>query len=425
MIKFARITLFIAAVILSACVNNTVKTNTTEQVADSIADQIIKTHILDQRTNVFEVKVEVLEESKEILVLGQSTDTVALKYFLKELATTKPQYQLKNKVRQLPDTVIGKNSWAMVNLSVAPMRAEPKFSSEMVSQAIMGTPIRLLDKKGEWFHIQTPDNYIGWMNETGFVTLTSEELKEWQNSKQRVVINAVTSAVYEDPSVLSTVISDLVLGSIVVSHDETRPFFFTPVILPDGRRGYVKYDDCKPLRYWKKKTEPSRVTGRKITTVAKSLLGTPYLWGGTSSKGMDCSGFTKNVFFMNGFVLERDASQQFKYGHAKDVNNSSDWKPGDLLFFGESEDKVSHVGIYLGNDKFIHDAGMVKINSLNPKDSDYSEKRASSLIGVREVLNLEKGNPITSVHNPNSWYFQNSYKSNAEEDNAFRLGRAR
>ena len=129
-----------------------------------------------------------------------------------------------------------------------------------------------------------------------------------------------------------------------------------------------------------------------IIETAMKFLGLPYLWGGTSSKAVDCSGFTKTVFFMNGIILQRDASQQVLYGDL--VNTSEGYgnlEPADLLFFGthetdSTEERITHVGIYIGDGEIIHSSGRVRINSLLPGKENYSSYLDSIFIKARRIL---------------------------------------
>jgi len=124
------------------------------------------------------------------------------------------------------------------------------------------------------------------------------------------------------------------------------------------------------------------------------LLGVPYLWGGTSTKGMDCSGFTKTVYLMNGYVIPRDASQQITAGNDVDPQlELKNLQKGDLMFFGRkatdsTRQRVTHVGIWLGNNEgeFIHASGRVKIGSIDPESSFYDEFNRNRYLGSRRYL---------------------------------------
>ncbi|HPF52769.1 MAG TPA: C40 family peptidase, partial [Draconibacterium sp.] len=142
------------------------------------------------------------------------------------------------------------------------------------------------------------------------------------------------------------------------------------------------------LDVWKQK----QVDVEKVLSTAFLFKGTPYLWGGTSPKMFDCSGFTKTVYYMQGLILQRDASQQTLYGELVDTYNGyENLEPGDLLFFGRKEtaeqpEKVTHVGLYIGGMKFIHASGKVRINSLDPNSEDYTEYYEKAFVRARRVI---------------------------------------
>jgi len=132
-----------------------------------------------------------------------------------------------------------------------------------------------------------------------------------------------------------------------------------------------------------------------ILATAQEYIGRPYLWGGTSGKGMDCSGFTKTVFYLNGVQLARDASQQVRTGN--EIKTDATLKnlvPGDLLFFGrkataEKKERITHVGIYMGKGEFIHSSGDagVKIESLVKGASNFNKKRLDSFVKAKRMVN--------------------------------------
>ena len=181
---------------------------------------------------------------------------------------------------------------------------------------------------------------------------------------------------------------------------------FCKVTYPDGRTAYIKADECKDFEKWLSERNP---TTDNIIKTAKTFMGIPYLWGGTSAKGMDCSGFTKTVFFLNGIVLPRDASQQVNIGEPVDTKDKlDDLIPGDLLFFGKKGDadtkqKITHVAIYLGDGDFINAAGRIRIDSFSKDKPNYSAYRDDSFVCAKRVLNSIGSNGVTTIAN-NKFY---------------------
>ncbi|MGB3585698.1 MAG: C40 family peptidase, partial [Tunicatimonas sp.] len=138
-----------------------------------------------------------------------------------------------------------------------------------------------------------------------------------------------------------------------------------------------------------------KATEESVVETAFQLMGVPYLWGGTSAKGVDCSGYTKTIFFMNGKVLPRDASQQVHAGELVDENkNFKNLRPGDLLFFGRAatdstRERVTHVGMWIGHDEFIHAPGLeahVKISSIDPASEHYDAFNLNRYLRTRRML---------------------------------------
>lgn len=294
---------------------------------------------------------------------------------------------------------LGENAWALVRHSVVPMRAAAGDVNEMVSQATMGTPIKLLAKQGNWFRVQTPDGYFGYMENTVLQLLTETEMQAWQSANDRYIYTAVGGWVYSVNDQASQVVCDVVEGCIfrAQGHDDE----FLQITLPDGRLGYVLQKDCERFSSWGN-CSPEEIDLEAVVADAKRLMGVPYLWGGASTKAIDCSGFTQLAFRVQGILLERDASLQQKYGEHIDASNLENLKVGDLLFFGKTE-RATHVGIYIGNTRFIHASGMVKVNSLDPTQPDYNEKRHKTLISAQRIGKTKKGLQVATLKQCD-WY---------------------
>jgi hypothetical protein len=285
-------------------------------------------------------------------------------------------------------------SWALATLSVSNIRSQPDHASELVTQVLMGTPLKILETRDKWFHVQTPEQYTGWMDAGGLQLLTEQELNRWKGS-DRYLFNSLSGYAYNSPSMKGEIVTDLVLGDLFEIESSARGYY--KIHVPDGRTGYVKKSGCISYNDWSI-PEPNISS---IISVARKMMGTPYLWGGTSDKGADCSGFVKTAFYANGIILARDASQQALYGQPVDFTDMNNLQPGDLLFFGSSAQHITHVGIYLGKGEFIHSSGMVHISSIDPASPGYDSNRKN--MAARRIMNSFNTDGITRVKD-HPWY---------------------
>ena len=358
-------------------------------------DSIVRRVVPDRRIGICDLNL--IERGGAKLVLrGESmfpaANTEVLKFF------TKKGIDIIDSTVLIPDTVHLEKWWGLISLSVANMRSKPGHASEMVSQAIMGTPVRILKDGDGWFLIQTPDRYIGWTNKSAVQPMSYLEILNWRKAN-RLICRLSEGKIYADPQ-KKGVISDLVAGAIVIRNSENHGM--TQVILPDGRVGYVPGLNWLNFNQWK---DSVSLRSERMIVDGKQFLGFPYLWGGTSSKGMDCSGFVKTVCFLNGIILERDASQQIRHGVEVDLSRGFDnLKQGDLLFFGSKQPfRVNHVGIYIGNSELIHESGSVHINSLNKNRANFNSDLCSNIVGARRIIGAlpEPGYWTIKMH---QWY---------------------
>jgi len=279
----------------------------------------------------------------------------------------------------------GDTIWGIIYNSVGTLRAEPRYGAELVSQGLLGTPVRILEKRDSWLKIQTPEEYIGWMNGSVEI-MTKQNLQEYLQ-KTKLIVTSLSASSLERPDNDSFPVSDLVIGNILEIKGIEKDFYHMGY--PDGREGYLSKSHAMEMTDWLKSIE---LTGESIVNTAYRFRGIPYLWGGTSSKGLDCSGFTKIIYFMHGIILPRDASQQVHSGKLiDDQGNFSDALPGDLLFFGSRatddnpEEKVVHVGIYIGSKRFIHASDYIRINSFDPADPLYDEYNTNRYLRTKRI----------------------------------------
>lgn len=302
-------------------------------------------------------------------------------------------------LRVLPDAKLGDKTWGIVKLSVANVRTVPAHAGEMATQALMGTPVKILDEKGEWFQIQTPDKYIGWTNHGAIIPKTADEMTAWKKNK-RFIYNKLNGFAWVAPDKKALPVSDLVLCDLFEVVGETKGYLQAK--LPDGRTAYIRKNECLSFEDWT--NHPLDIPS--VLSVARQMMGIPYFWGGTSSKATDCSGLTKTSYYSQGVVLARDASQQVKFGMHPDFSDYRNLQPGDLIFFGSSAQRVTHVGLCLGDGLFIHASGssaMVRLNSLNPNDPLFDAGLLKILVGSRRIANSLNTEGITLVKD-HPWY---------------------
>lgn len=349
-----------------------------QQIIQSIGEQ----YAPDKRVEVFDIKAT--NRGDTLVLRGETTSESARDELLAQVKTVTTH--VKDSIRLLPDKKLGEETWGVVYNSAGIIRYAPTYSAEMVSQALMGMPVRILDKKGGWRRVQTPDKYIGWIS--GSVQpMTKSSLQQYVN-QPKIVVTSMYAQSFERADAKSQPVSDLVAGDMIALKDTKGKFYH--VVYADGREAYVQKPDAANVNDWLKNIE---LSGESIVKTAKRFMGVPYVWGGTCTKGVDCSGFTKSVYFLHGIILARDASQQALYGKLIDEKGDFDTlQPGDLVFFGRKADdenpkeRVVHVGIALGNKKFIHASDYIRIASFDPDDPFYDEYNTNRYLRTKRII---------------------------------------
>ena len=258
-------------------------------------------------------------------------------------------------------SAFAKNRILVVVVPVANMYSKPTEKSDVVSQTIYGSNVQMLQARGEWSRIQTSDHYKGWTPSRYLRTLLVGD--GYATSGPTVQVESLFASIYAEP--------DITKHKPVI----TVPFESRLEVAPGDSKGASKADtatkkDKVPegwLRVrlagqtlgWIQQGDvvaaPKPLTVPQSIELAKRFLGLPYLWGGRSSFGFDCSGFTQMLMRARGFEMPRDADQQAAWSGVSPVNRK-DLQAGDLLFFGSSAKEISHTGMYIGEGQFIHDS---------------------------------------------------------------------
>jgi hypothetical protein len=268
--------------------------------------------------------------------------------------------------------------WAVALAPVIHLRKEPTHASELVSQVVMGTLLAVLEAGEEWWYVRAPDGMLAWARSTNLQPATDRDADRWR-SRDHVLITA--------PLVVAP---RLTHGSVTLSAGTHLAFV--------GRRK----DDllgrapgreelllpAYACRYIPSDAPPTEPTAENVIRLAEPFLGVPYLWGGSSGWGLDCSGFTQLVFRMAGLNIPRDSDQQMAMAQSTcRVDHIKDLAPGDLVFF------KGHVGICLGRGEFVHasaPAGCVTVNALIPGAQHYASALVKRFLGGGRILGMPR-----------------------------------
>jgi hypothetical protein len=260
--------------------------------------------------------------------------------------------------RTVPDPTAAPHR-ATAHRSLAHVRAEPRHAAELVTQMILGEEALILGARDPWLQVRLADGYPGWVHQGSVVRSAVDDPEEFARSLNGPprddpgawVVVARGAVLREGPDSGSPQVADLVQGARLRIEDPGRGPL--AAILPDGTAGWLDREAALPAR---RLGERFPRKGEALVEHAASFLGLPYLWGGTSEKGFDCSGLVQRIYGLHGIRLPRDADPQSRNG--RPVDPGPDWgevRPGDLAFFVEPPgDRVTHVGILAGEGRMIH-----------------------------------------------------------------------
>jgi gamma-D-glutamyl-L-lysine dipeptidyl-peptidase len=256
-------------------------------------------------------------------------------------------------------------STAVVSQPVVNMYSGPSDDRDVVSQAILGMNVSVVEESTEWLRIRTPDEYLGWVP----VSAVNRTSHPYAAEARVAQVANLYAHLYRERSVTKhapalTVPFETRLEVVNEANEEEGKWI--EVRLPDDRHLWVQRGDVS--------FDPKPLSVRATISLSKQFLGLPYTWGGTSSFGYDCSGFTQMLCRRRGISMPRDAQPQADWQGFTVVTKSRKLKPGDLLFFGQSPARITHTGLYIGGHKFIHstarDNPVIQISKL---DSHWKE----------------------------------------------------
>ncbi|NOY76481.1 MAG: C40 family peptidase [Calditrichaeota bacterium] len=343
-----------------------------------VVERVQKRFAPDKRLSVFDIRLE--KKGDQLIVTGEVNDSRLWHVLKDSIQAHAKNLDLVFNVVPLPEKALGDSTFAVVDVSTAHLRRQPKHAAELLSQAVLGSVVRLLKKRGGWYFVQMDDRYLGWMSKTSFWRTDSAGVSRWK-AGNHVIVKSPWGWIKKRPTRTSTNLSDVVAGCILPLQGKTGPWY--KISLPGGKTGFLAASLAEPVGRWLRE----RPTPASLAATGKQFLGLPYLWGGTSSKGFDCSGFVQTVFKLNHIRLPRDANQMALEGEKIDPGeNFQNLKPGDLLFFGAKPDKITHVALSVGKGKFYHADGYVHENSLVQGDSLFNAYRFRTFRMARRIL---------------------------------------
>ncbi|MFV8466430.1 NlpC/P60 family protein [Flavobacterium sp. LB1P62] len=244
--------------------------------------------------------------------------------------------------------------FGICNLAIIPLRFEPSDRSEIVSQVLFGEHFEILEQLKQWSRIKMQyDDYEGWVDSKQYQLISETSFN--QLSEDAIILNADLIEYITAPN---NILIPIPLGSSV---------------------SFLNYNEINTSNFDFEGTKISGIKPKEgLINTAFLYLNAPYLWGGKTPFGIDCSGFTQMVYKLNGYKLLRDASQQATQGEPLSFIEESE--PGDLAFFDNDEGKIIHVGIIMEDNYIIHASGKIRIDRLdhlgiyNPETNKHTHK---------------------------------------------------
>ena len=242
--------------------------------------------------------------------------------------------------------------------SVADVRREPSHESELRTQIIYGDRVEPLKSDGDWYLVRLADGYVGWIRSWHLKAVAPADLARFEaGAHHRIRTNI--AQVFAEPDEDAYPVTDAVVGTVVRAEQGGKRGW-RAVTFADGRTGFVRARSIEAV------PAARRVVRSRLAATGMRFLGIPYLWGGATPKGFDCSGLIQRIFQLHGVLIPRDSDMQSRHGRRKPGEGLEGLRTGDLLFFGKTEGTISHVAMYLSDGLFLHAFGLVKVGSMDP-----------------------------------------------------------
>ena len=319
---------------------------------------------LDKRIWYQDIQADIVDHT--VVLKGEAFFEIPVKGLSRKLQKAGYDYPLIDSVSYLPEKFPNDHGYGIILDPYVMGRYKPLFIKNEGTEMLYGEPVRLIREQGEFYQVQSTTGYLGYIPKSAVRTVNLEEWGRYHLGKQAIFNNNVT----------------LESGQVIIMGSRLPYLAGGQILLADASEVTLSQEHYKIID---PAVNPLR---NAIIASAEKYLGLPYVWGGRSSEGVDCSGFVMQSFALNNIYLPRDSDEIANVGR---IIGYPEWMdamlPGDLLFFAGSRRMVTHTAIYLGAGKVIHSLGSgVQIQSLTPGDPEYSENLASRFIFAKRIF---------------------------------------
>jgi gamma-D-glutamyl-L-lysine dipeptidyl-peptidase len=326
----------------------------------------------DPRVEVFEIRTR--GPATRPTVRGATTIIAAAAAFQERLDDAGVDADVR--VRVLPDPGLAPRSEGLIRAPIAPVYRRPTMNSSQVTQYVLGSRVTLLSRRDRFFRVRGEDAHVGWVHRGYIARGEPQWALVWERGEEGEPVVSLGAEVH-DPE--DRILARLPWGARVLQQGGGT------ILLPDGRSGRLAAGEVVAADLLLDRFPPR---GESVARTARRWLGAPYLWGGVTPHGVDCSGLVQSVFWIHGVAMPRDSDMQVRVGAEIDPGDDfANLRAGDLLFFSESR-RVDHVVMITGGSQIIHASasnGSVDLNDMNG-DRDVEGFLRSIFVCARRLL---------------------------------------